>query len=198
VAGVLIGAVTTFTLTALNDETFDVIEQMRHDIITEPSQGPINFVVRAKQEVKRDNLRKQCDSEIAGLRRSIFAPGICTIYRSRTCVLERFRWSGKEIKAPLVSEEFWDHANISEEFSRLGDDNLRFQLSHSAHLLNEALSNGKVDFSSKTVFFAREELARTYYTSMNQVCGALNLRKPLPRLTENEYTRLPYLRPEVF
>ena len=180
-----LGALIMFVIIVVDDGAFETASQLRHGPVDRTWLNPASFLVHAHQEGARKELQRKCSEEAKGVERAIFIPSICTIARSRTCVMGRPRWTGREIRAPLVSEDFYDYPSLGDRFSTLGTGMLRFKLSESGHVLNEALSNGAVDFDHRTVDFASEALARDYLGKIQGVCGALYLKAPGPILTND-------------
>lgn len=174
----LVGAGIMLALVVLDDGTFEVVSQLRAGPEDRSWLNPRSFLVGSRQEGARKALQRKCFGELKNIERAIFVRQICTTARSRTCVIGRPRWSENEILAPLVSEDFWDQTTIGDRFSVLGTESLRFKLSRSAHVLNEALSNGAVDIDRQTVSFSSEALATNYFSKMAGVCSALHLKEP--------------------
>lgn len=173
----LLGAGLMFILVVIDDGTFEAVSQLRSGPENRSWLNPISFLVSSRQEGARKALDRKCSNEVKKIERAIFVRQICTTARSRTCEMGRPRWSGTEIVAPLASEVFWDQTSIDDQFSVLGTEMLRFELSESAHVLNEALSKGAVDFDRQTVSFSTETLAANYLAKMAGVCSALNLKE---------------------
>jgi hypothetical protein len=174
----LLGALIMFVIIVVDNGAFETASQLRNGPLDRTWLNPASFLVHSHQEGVRKGLQHKCDTEAKAVERAIFIPSICTIDRSRTCVMGRLRWTGREIRAPLVSEDFYDYPSLGDRFSTLGTGMLRFQLSESGHALNEALSNGAVDFEHRTVDFGSEALARDYLGKISGVCGALYLKAP--------------------
>lgn len=179
------GALLMFVIIVVDNGAFETVSEVRNGPSDRTWLNPASFLVHAHQEGMRKGLQRKCGEEAKGVERAIYIPSICTTARSRTCVMGRPRWTGREIRAPLVSEDFYDHPGLGDRFSTLGTAMLRFKLSESAHVLNEALSKGAVDFDHRTVDFESEALARDYLGKIQGVCGALYLKESEPILTND-------------
>ncbi|HEY5721530.1 MAG TPA: hypothetical protein VIT45_04335 [Allosphingosinicella sp.] len=174
----LTGALAMFVLVTVDDGSFETVSQLRHGPEGRTWFNPASFLVQSRQEGARKALQRKCSDDRQKVERAIFVRQICTTARSRTCVMGRPRWSGGEIRAPLVREELWDYPALGDRFSMLGTEKLRFQLSEKGHVLNEALSKGAVDFERQIVAFDDETLATDYLSKIAGVCGALELKEP--------------------
>lgn len=174
-----VGAVAMLVTVIVDDGTFEMASQLRRGPEGRTWLNPTAFLVRSRQVGDQKSLHAKCSNEAKKVARAIFVRGICqTQSSSRTCAMGLPRWTGKEIHAPLVSEVFWDYGPLSERFSMLGDEMLRFNLSEKGHFLNVAISMGAVDFDRKTVSFDSEKLARDYHAKLTGVCAALRLERP--------------------
>jgi len=173
----LLGALMMFVVVVADNGAFETASQLHNGPLDRTWLDPASFLVHSHQEGVRKGLERKCDKQARDVEQAIYIRSICTIERSRTCVMGRPRWTGREIRAPLVSEDFYD-TSLGDRFSTLGTDTLRFELSQSGHRLNESLSNGAVDFEHRTVDFGSEALATDYLVKIRSVCGALYLKKP--------------------
>lgn len=174
----LTGALAMLVLVTVDDGFFEMVSQLRRGPDGRTWLNPGSFLVRSHQEGARKALQRKCFDDRQKVERAIFVGSLCTTARSRTCVIGRPRWSGGEIRAPLVREELWDHSRLGDRFSMLGTEKLRSDLSQKSHVLNEALSKGAVDFERQTVAFDAEALASDYFGKIGGVCAALDLKEP--------------------
>jgi hypothetical protein len=173
----LLGALVALAAVVANDDAFGIVGQLRHRLDGPTWLHPISKLVHARQEVARKALQRNCRDELSRVEQAIFVPAICTTARSKTCIMGRTRLKNGKIVAPLVNEDLWNLKGMDRRFTALGTDALRFDLSESVHVLNEALSDGTVDLDRKLVTFDGEAPAITYSSRIGGVCAALDLQK---------------------
>jgi hypothetical protein len=170
-----LGAIATLVGVVQSDTLSEVVVRLRDGPAGHTWLSPTSLIIQSAQEGDRKSLQRRCLDQATMIKRSVFVRGVCTYSTSRTCTQDTIRWIDGEVRASLPDPEFWDFPSLLDRFSALGTRELRYRLSERSHVLNEALSNGAVDFSGKIVSFKSPPLALKLINSMDGLCGALSL-----------------------